>query len=162
MKVRDIMKAHPICCKATANLGLAVEMMWTHDCGFLPVLGPQRELCGVITDRDICIALGTRNVLASQLHVADVAATKVHFCKPDDEIHEALQIMAENRVRRLPAVGENNTVEGVLSMDDVISHGDFATWQGCCELSSEEIVRSLKRLYGKVPALHQHRSQAAA
>jgi len=52
--------------------------------------------------------------------------------------------------------------QGILSMDDIITHGDVGKWQGCCELSSEEIIRALKRLYGQqTPArLRSHAAQA--
>lgn len=62
--------------------------------------------------------------------------------------------MANNRVRRLPVVNKEGVPQGILSMDDIITHGDLNKWEGCCELSSEEIIRSLKKLYGqKLPVV---------
>jgi predicted transcriptional regulator len=60
MKVKDIMTQSAVCCSANMNIGEAVELMWVHNCGMLPVLGPDHKLSGIITDRDICIAVGTR------------------------------------------------------------------------------------------------------
>ena len=57
--------------------------------------------------------------------------------------------MAEKQVRRLPVIDNQDIPVGILSMDDVITHGDMGKWQGCCELSSEEIIRALKKLYGR-------------
>ena len=149
MKVRDVMSADALCCKPENNLGTAVELLWSRNCGMLPVVDNDHKLLGVITDRDICIALGTRNRLPGDVTVGEVATTKVFSCMPDDEIHEAVHTMAQNHVRRLPVIDARGAVQGILSMDDVITHGDLNKWEGCCELSAEEIIRSLKRLFDK-------------
>jgi len=135
--------------------------MWTHNCGMLPVIGADQKLVGVVTDRDICIAMGTRNQLAGELSAGEVATKIVFTCKPDDEIHEALLTMATKQVRRLPVVNEKDVPQGVLSMDDIITHGDLNKWEGCCELSSEEIIRGLKQLYGQTLPLVQTKTAAA-
>jgi CBS domain-containing protein len=155
MKVIEIMTQSAVCCSADTNVGAAVELMWLRNCGMLPVVGIDRKLLGVVTDRDICIAMGTRNRLAGELSVGEIATKNVFTCKPDDEIHEALNTMANKQVRRLPVVNDQGIPQGILSMDDVIAHGDLNKWEGCCELSSEEIIRSLKKLYGqKFPVVH--------
>jgi CBS domain-containing protein len=162
MKVRDVMKPAAVCCRPNTNLAAAVELLWVNNCGMLPVVGDDGKLAGVITDRDICIAVGTRNRLPSQLVVQEVASKNVIACKPDDEIHEALLAMAEKQVRRLPVVDQAGVPRGILSMDDIITHGDMGKWQGCCELSSEEIIRALKRLYAQpVPVRSRERAAQA-
>lgn len=149
MRVRDVMKPTAVCCRRDMNLAAAVELLWVNNCGMLPVVGKAGKLEGVITDRDICIATGTRNRLPSELTVQEVASKNAITCKPDDEIHEALHTMAERQVRRLPVVDHDGVPQGILSMDDIITHGDLGKWQGCCELSSEEIIRALKQFYGQ-------------
>jgi CBS domain-containing protein len=161
MKVRDVMTQHAILCNMETNLGSAVELMWVHDCGMLPVVDRDTRLVGIVTDRDICIAMGTRNRLPGELTVGDIAIQPVFTCKPDDEIHEALSTMAEKQVRRLPVVNAEGVPQGILSMDDIITHGDLNRWEGYCELSSEEIIRALKRLYGK-PSRKEHVKAKAA
>jgi len=64
------------------NLGSATEFMWTGSCGFLPVVGEGGRVIGVITDRDICVALGTRNQLAGGIKVAEAMSPKVYSCSP--------------------------------------------------------------------------------
>ena len=150
-----------VCCAAGTNVGEAVELMWVNNCGMLPVTGPGGKLEGIVTDRDISIAMGTRNRLAGDLTVGEIATTNVVTCKPEDEIHEALQTMADKQVRRLPVVNEQGMPQGILSMHDIITHGDLNKWQGCCELSAEEIIRALKRLYGlKPPTVRSHAAVA--
>ena len=95
-----------------------------------------------MTDRDICIATGTQKPFAGQLTIGEIATKNVITCKTDDEIHEALDTMAGKQVRRLPVVNDAGVPQGILSMDDIITHADLEKWQGACELSSEEIVRA--------------------
>lgn len=161
MKVRDVMTQPVISCTTDTNVGTAVQLMWEHNCGLLPVIGCDKKLKGVVTDRDICIAMGTRNRAAGELKVGEIATQKVYTCKPNDEIHEALDTIANNRVRRLPVVNDQGEPQGILSMDDIVTHGDLNKWEGCCELSAEEIIRSLKRLYGqKLPLVSLKRVAA--
>jgi signal-transduction protein with cAMP-binding, CBS, and nucleotidyltransferase domain len=115
----------------------------------LPVVTADGKLMAVLTDRDVCVALGTRNRLAGELTVGDVAMSPVFTCGVEEEIHEALGTMASKQVRRLPVVDRNGTPQGVLSIDDIVAHSDKNKTEGCCELSSEEIVRALKRIYGQ-------------
>ena len=83
MKVKDVMMRTPASCRSDTNLGAAAEIMWSRDCGMLPILNPENKVIGVVTDRDLCIALGTRNRLAGEIAVWDVASGKVFFCYPE-------------------------------------------------------------------------------
>ena len=161
MKVRDIMTQDAVCCSAETNVGAAVDLMWTRSCGMLPVTDHDDKLIGIVTDRDICIAMGTRNRLPGDLAVGEIAITSVFTCRPDDEIHEALSTMAERHVRRLPVINEARVPQGILSMDDIVTHGDLNKWEGCCELSAEEIIRALKRLYAKPVSKGRVKAKAA-
>jgi CBS domain-containing protein len=59
MKIKDVMAKAVVFCSPEANLSAAVEIMWNHNCGFLPGIDAQRRIVGVVTDRDIAIAVGT-------------------------------------------------------------------------------------------------------
>ncbi len=80
MKVKDIMMGAPYYCQPETNLGSATELMWNANCGFLPVESTDGKVIGVITDRDICMALGTRNRLAGEVTVAEVPTGKLYTC----------------------------------------------------------------------------------
>jgi CBS domain-containing protein len=71
MKIKELMSTPPYCCQPETNLGAATELMWNGNCGFLPVLGNDGNVFGVVTDRDICIALGTRNRLPGEIKVSE-------------------------------------------------------------------------------------------
>ena len=125
MKVKDVMTQSAVCCSTDTNVGAAVELLWVNNCGMLPVVGNDRRIQGVVTDRDIAIAMGTRDRLPGELTVGETATTNVVTCKPEDEIHEALQAMAAKQVQRLPVVNNEGIPEGILSIEDVINHGDL-------------------------------------
>ena len=146
MKVKDLLIGMPCYCGPQANLGTATELMWNANCGFLPVLSAEGKLIGAITDRDICIALGTRNCLASQLTVAEVMSGKPHSCGEEDDIHTALQIMGEAKVRRLPVRAQNGTLAGVLSMHDILLRAEPLGYGKTPELSRDEVMRTLRSI----------------
>jgi len=159
MKVKDVMVKTPAYCSPQTNLGAGAEIMWNRNCGFLPVVDAQRRVVGVVTDRDIAIALGTQNRLPGEITVDEVATHKVHSCRPEYDIHMALDTMAEGKVRRLVVVDEQNQFEGVLSMDDVVRFAE-TTPGGKGDLSSDDVLRTLKTLYG--PQLSPRSAAAAA
>jgi CBS domain-containing protein len=146
MRVREVMVGTPYTCPSDANLGVATEMMWKGNCGFLPVTDAAGKACGVITDRDVCIALGTRNKLAGQVRVDEVMSHKLYACLPEDEIHVALLTMREGRVRRLPVIDAEKRVVGVLSMDDVLLHAEGSASGKVVELSTDEVVRTYRAI----------------
>lgn len=59
MEVRDVMTKTVASCHPETNLAAAGALMWETDCGVLPVVDERRKVSGVITDRDVCIALTT-------------------------------------------------------------------------------------------------------
>jgi CBS domain-containing protein len=113
-------------CGPGTNLASVVETMWTYDCGIVPVVNEGGEAVGVVTDRDICIALGTRNATAAMLTARDVMTQPVAGCAPEDDCFVALLTMQERGVHRLPVLGIGDTVLGIVSLDDVVRHAALA------------------------------------
>jgi CBS domain-containing protein len=146
MKVKEAMMGTPYYCQVNANLGSATELMWNGNCGFLPVMGEEGRIIGVVTDRDICIALGTRNRPAGEITVGEVMSNRVFACGPDDDIHMALATMKEGGVRRLPVLGHDGVLAGVLSMDDVLLRSQPGGIGRRPELSSEEVVKAYRAI----------------
>jgi CBS domain-containing protein len=140
------MMGTPYQCRPETNLGTATELMWNGNCGFLPVIGEEGTVIGVITDRDISIALGTRNQLAGDLKVVDVMSRKVHACSPEDEIHAALWAMREGHVRRLPVIAKDGALVGVISIDDILVRAQPVSLGRLPELSSEAVVGTFQAI----------------
>jgi CBS domain-containing protein len=122
VKVETIMTRPAWTCGPGTNLASVVETMWTHDCGIVPVVNERGEAVGIVTDRDICIALGTRNATAAMLTAADVMSQPVAGCAPEDDCFVALMTMQERGVHRLHVLGIGDAVLGIVSLDDVVKH----------------------------------------
>ena len=120
MKVKEIMTREPVTCSPGTNLAAAGAAMLDADCGILPVVDDHGKLVGIVTDRDLFIALATRDQLPSALTVGDVARKDVITCGPDDDVQDALATMKQRRVRRLPVEGFGGTVAGIVSMNDIL------------------------------------------
>jgi CBS domain-containing protein len=120
MKVKNLMTPEPRTCTRATNLAEAAALMLDADCGILPVVDDGGKLVGVVTDRDMYIALATRNKLASQITVGEVARSHVFTCGPDDDLQTALATMKQHHVRRLPVEGFGGTVAGIVSMNDIL------------------------------------------
>jgi CBS domain-containing protein len=72
MKVKDLMTSEVTSCDLNASLGDAAKVMWDHDCGVLPVLKDGKELVGMITDRDVCMAAAMRDSNPWHISVEEV------------------------------------------------------------------------------------------
>ena len=145
MRVSDIMVRTAATCNCEMNLGETVEAMWKRNCGILPIVNAQSKVTGVITDRDISVALGTRNRLPGEIKVKDVAGPNLYSCKPEDDVRSALQTMANAKVRRLPVINAGGPLEGILSMDDIVLHAE--TTNRNSDVSAERVVNTLKAVY---------------
>lgn len=141
MKVRDVMIRNVKYCTPEMNLAAATEILWKAGCGTLPVVENGRVL-GMITDRDIAIALGTRNVKASEAVVREVSLPKLFYTTTADDIHVALQIMGAQKVRRLPVLDHNGALEGILCLDDIILFAE----EKIGELTYTDVVDTLKSI----------------
>ena len=99
MKVNELMTQEPRTCTPDTSVAEAAHLMWEADCGILPVVD-DGELVGVVTDRDMYIALATQDARAAHLRVGAVATKKVVTCVPEDDVETALAAMRDARVRR--------------------------------------------------------------
>jgi CBS domain-containing protein len=140
MKVKDLMTTDVKTCSPDTTVAEAAHLMWEGDCGILPVVD-DGELVGVVTDRDMYIALATQNERASRLKVGAVATKKLATCAPEDDVQAALAAMRQARVRRLPVVGFGGTVLGILSMNNIV----LAAGAGE-DVGSEDVVQTLQAI----------------
>jgi CBS domain-containing protein len=121
VKIKDVMTTEPRVCAPDTNVAVAAALMLDGDCGMLPVV-IGGTLAGVVTDRDLFIAVATRNQRPSDLTVGDVMQAPLYTCAPDDDVEIALETMKQHRVRRLPVEGFGGTVLGIVSLNDLVLH----------------------------------------
>lgn len=119
MKIANLMTADPITCLPSTNLAEAAALMLRGDCGILPVVDLGR-LCGVVTDRDLFIAVATRDRLPSTVTVGEVMKGPLVTCGPDEDVEIVLGLMKQHAVRRIPVLGFGGTVVGIASLNDIV------------------------------------------
>ena len=137
MQVQQVMTPAPSACAPGTNLCEAVQLMWEGDFGALPVVDDGGVVLGIVTDRDISVALGTRNQVPAQLTVADVMSKTVLTCHGHDDVRAALNTMGAHRVRRLPVVDGEQRLCGMLSINDAILAVDGP-------LRADDVVETLR------------------
>jgi CBS domain-containing protein len=140
MKVRDLMTTNTVSCRSETNLAAVGALMWDHDCGFIPVVDETEKVTGVITDRDICIALSTRDRQPSQITAREVTTAPPFVCSPEDDIQTALKTMSQEKLHRLPVINEAGGLVGILSMDDVVLRAETGVGKKP-EISYDEVVQ---------------------
>ena len=146
MQVREIMTMEPTGCTPLTSLAVAASRMAEANCGILPVVNDKGVLVGVITDRDICLALSRTNRNALNVSVREVMTQKVVSVQPSDDLRQALARMRAARVRRVPVVDEAGHVTGLLSLDDVVGRRPPVG-----DLGAREIVETLHDVCGRRP-----------
>ena len=119
MKVRDIMTKQVVSCQTSADLATAARLMLQGGFGTIPVIDAHGRVAGVLTDRDIAMAAGTRQRNASHISVHEAMTSRVRSCLAGDEVSVALTQMEEAHVRRLPVLDDASHLAGILSIDDI-------------------------------------------
>jgi CBS domain-containing protein len=141
MKVKEIMMSNPVFCSPADSLAAVARQMWDNDCGILPVVADDR-VQAVITDRDICMALTFKGAPAAAVFVFDVIQGHGVFgCSPDMDVRDALKIMSDRKIRRLPVMEHGGKLAGILSMNDIV----FAAREGKGDAPTyAEVVDAMK------------------
>lgn len=135
-KVRDVMSNRPRCVSPDTPISEAAELMESEDVGSLPVLEGD-ELAGMITDRDIVIRAVARGKDPRGMPVREVSTREVVTVRSDEDLSEALKLMASYQVRRLPVVDDGNRLVGVLAQADIA--------QGAKEKTVGEVVEEISK-----------------
>jgi CBS domain-containing protein len=121
--VRDAMTDNPRTLTADSTIVEAAKAMRDEDAGIMPVVEGDR-LEGVITDRDIAVRVVAEELDPKTTSVRDAMSNRVATIDPDQELDEAMRLMAEHQVRRLPVCEEDGRLVGMLAQADVARHGD--------------------------------------
>jgi CBS domain-containing protein len=147
MKVHDVMTQPPQTCSLATTMAEASRRMKGAGCGSLVVLNHHGRLAGIITDRDIALAVGEVHD-TSRATVEQVMTRAVHTCRADDDVKDALNAMAASGVRRLPVVDGTGSVAGMISLDDIVLWGVPESAVGL-----HALIAALRRIYGAAAPL---------
>lgn len=124
MKVRDFCTRQVVRAQGSASLREAAALMREQHVGALVVVekkeGVERPV-GILTDRDIVVAVvAVPGARPEGIRVADAMSTDIVAAREDDGMFEVIARMSERAVRRLPVVGPDGGLKGVVSLDDVL------------------------------------------
>ncbi len=134
--VRDLMTPNPQGVEASASVSDAARIMKEQDVGPVPIL-EGGQLVGMLTDRDIAIRVVAEGRDPQSTTAGEIASRDLVTIDPQQDLDEALRLMAQHQVRRLPVVEEDGRLVGILAQADVATeHGDDrATGQVVEEIS---------------------------
>jgi CBS domain-containing protein len=103
-----------------------VAALAEHNVGALVVSVDGATVKGIVSERDVVRAMS--RIAADEdgdmdsVSVAEIMTTNVVTCGPDATVHELMVTMTESRVRHVPVVGEENTLDGIVSIGDLVKH----------------------------------------
>ena len=117
-KISELMSSNPCAIEADKPVAYAAEMMRHENVGLAPIVESDR-LVGTLTDRDIVTRVVAAGKDPKSVTVREVASTDVVTVDPEQDLEEALRLMASNQIRRLPVVEEDGRLVGVVAQADV-------------------------------------------
>ena len=122
-RIGDLMTENPRTTRPDAPVVEAAKVMRDEDVGLVPVVEGDR-LVGTVTDRDIAVRVVAEGRDPQSATVGEIASTELVTVDPQQDLDEALRLMASHQVRRLPVVEEDGRLVGIVSQADVARHGD--------------------------------------
>jgi CBS domain-containing protein len=117
------MTSNPRSVDTSSTVVEAARLMKEADVGPIPVVDGDR-LVGIVTDRDIAIRVVAEGKDPQSVTVGEIASKDLVTVDPQQELDEALRLMAQHQVRRLPVVEEDGRLVGILAQADVAQQGD--------------------------------------
>lgn len=120
MKVKEMMHKGAEYVAPNAKLQIVARKMRDYDVGSIPVCDGG-EVIGIVTDRDIAIRALANGKDVAKLEAKDVMSKDVIFCRDNENAEDAIRIMEDNQVLRLPVLNEAKKLVGMVSLGD-ISH----------------------------------------
>lgn len=122
MRIGDVCTHDVVYIGPDASLREAAEAMRKYHVGSIVVISrPNREIVpiGIITDRDIVLAVIAPGVSLDALTVGDVMTSSVATCAEDQDLFDAIEIMRERGIRRLPVLNAKGGLAGMIAADDI-------------------------------------------
>jgi CBS domain-containing protein len=121
--IKDAMTSNPCSIDADKPVSYAAKMMRDEDVGLAPIVEGDK-LIGTLTDRDIATRVVAEGRDPNSTTVREVASKDLVTIEPDARLDDALQLMAQHQVRRLPVVEQGDRLVGVVAQADVAEHAE--------------------------------------
>jgi CBS domain-containing protein len=121
--IRDVMTTDPVTLPGGAAVKDAAAEMDRHDIGDVIVLSDANEVSGIVTDRDITVRVVAAGLDPATTKLSDICTTDIHTLTPSDTVGEAIKLMQQKAIRRLPVVEAGRAV-GIVSLGDLAVTND--------------------------------------
>jgi CBS domain-containing protein len=121
--IRDVMTSNPRTIEPSTPIHEAARLMRDENVGSLPIVEGDR-LQGMLTDRDIAIRAVADGKDPKSTTAQDIASRDLVTIDPEQNLDEALRLMASHQVRRLPVCEEDGRLVGILAQADAAMKGD--------------------------------------
>jgi CBS domain-containing protein len=123
--IREVMTANPRALESGSNVMEAARLLRDEDTGIVPVVEGEK-LIGTVTDRDIAIRIVAEGKDPEKTTVGEIASRELVTIDPQQDLDEALRLMARHQVRRLPVVEEDGKLVGIVAQRDIALHASDA------------------------------------
>lgn len=120
MTLADLMNPKPVTVRPTETVAAAAKRMRDEGVGCVVVTGSTRKPVGILTDRDIVLAVVAEGRLPDTTRVEEVMCRHVISGRPNDTLMDAAIKMAEASIRRLPILDGQGRMVGLVSVDDLL------------------------------------------
>lgn len=134
-RIADIMSTDLCTVEPQESLRRAAQLMQEHDIGALPVC-QDRQLLGMLTDRDIAVRAVADGLDAESTCVSDVMSGDVQCCTEDQDTVEAMRLMGDRQLRRLPVLDADRQLVGIVALADLATRQDRHIDQTVREIST--------------------------
>jgi len=121
MLVKDIMSSFVIMIDEEKDLRKTARKMRDHDVGCLLVYSDD-NLSGIVTDRDITCKGVADCMDFDALTAGDVMSKDIIWCNENENVEDAIRLMENNQIKRLPVLDDEMTLVGILTLGDISTH----------------------------------------
>jgi signal-transduction protein with cAMP-binding, CBS, and nucleotidyltransferase domain len=116
--IQEVMSTDPVVLQQGASIQEAAQAMREQEIGDVIVLDDSQQICGIVTDRDIVLRAVAQGRDAQSLTIGEICSRDLQTLSPNDEVAEAVKLMSDQAIRRLPVV-ENGRPVGIVSLGDL-------------------------------------------
>ena len=131
-QIKELMTVKPRTVKAGDSIVDAAKLMKGEDTGVAPIVDGER-LVGVVTDRDIVVRVVAEGRDPATTRIDEIASRNLVTIDPQQDLDEALRLMAQHQVRRLPVVEEDGRLIGVVTRDVVARYASATPYAEIAE-----------------------------
>ena len=133
MKVKECMCKEVESINPNTSIKECAKIMSDNHIGCVPVCNEQKEVVGIITDRDLLLRAVACDKDINTTKASDIMTCNAYCCSSDTDVKEAENIMSTEKIRRIPIV-DNNKIVGILTLGDISQASDINKNDVCTTL----------------------------